>query len=83
MTVKLKLINGNTEIFKTDSYMVSKVKEMHPDILDCKVYADCGRLLLHRRRHFQRFYKKYVYKPLPPQPEPTHNPDADPKAENA
>ena len=81
MTVKLKLVNGNYEIYKTDSYVVSKIKDMHPDILDCKVYADNGRLLIRRRRLFQRFYKKYQYKPLPP--EPTRTPNADPKADTA
>ena len=80
MTVKLKLVNGNYEIFKTESYVVSKIKDLHPDILDCKVYADNGRLLIRRRRLFQRFYKKYQYKPLPP--ETTRTPNADPKADN-
>ena len=80
MTVKLKLVNGNYEIFKTESYVVSQTKDLHPDILDCKVYADNGRLLIRRRRLFQRFYKKYQYKPLPP--EPTRTPNADPKADN-
>lgn len=81
MTVKLKLVNGNCEIFKTESYVVSKVKDLHPDILDCKVYADNGKLLIRRRRLFQRFYKKHQYKPLPP--EPTRTPNADPKANTA
>ncbi len=80
MTVKVKLVNGNFEIFKTDSYIVSKTKDLHPDILDCKVYADNGKLLIRRRRLFQRFYKKYQYKPLPP--ETTRTPNADPKADN-
>ena len=68
MTVKLKLVNGHVEIFKTENYVVSKPKEMHPDILDCRVYTDNGKLLAHRRRRFQKFYIKYQYKPLPPQP---------------
>ena len=68
MTVKLKLVNGSTEIFKTENYMLSKVKDMHPDILDCKVYHESGKLLAHRRRRFQKFYIKFQYKPLPPEP---------------
>lgn len=62
ITVKVKLVNGNVEIFKTESYVVSKVKDMHSAILDVKVYADRKRLI-HRKRHFQWFYKKFLYRP--------------------
>jgi hypothetical protein len=62
--VKLKLVNGNIEMFETENYVVSKVKEMHPDILDVKVYTTSGKLIAHRRRWRQRFYKKYLYKPV-------------------
>lgn len=62
--VKLKLVNGNIEMFETENYVVSKVKEMHPDILDVKVYNASGKLIAHRRRWRQRFYKKYLYKPV-------------------
>lgn len=64
LTVRLKLVNGNIEVFKTDEYIISKIKEMHPDILDVKVYTSTGKLIAHRRRWRQRFYKKYLYKPV-------------------
>lgn len=64
VVVKLKLVNGNTEIFCTENYVVCPVKVMHPDILDVKVYAGT-KVIKHSRRRFQWFYKKYLYKPLP------------------
>ena len=67
MTVKLKLVDGSTEIFTTDKYRVSTIEEMHPDILDVKVYADSGRRLMHLKRRNQKHYIKYEYKPLPPE----------------
>lgn len=64
VVVKLKLVNGNTEIISTDNYVVCPVKDMHPDILDVKVYVGT-KVIKHSRRCFQWFYKKYLYKPLP------------------
>ena len=81
MTVIVKLVNGSTEIFNTENYVLSKTKDMHPDILDCKVYHDSGKLLAHCRRAFPKFYIKHIYKPLPP--ESTRTPNADPKADTA
>lgn len=63
MTVKIKNIDGNIETFETENYLIGSKKEMHPAILDVKVYTG-GRLIVHRRRHFQKFYKKYLYKPV-------------------
>jgi hypothetical protein len=62
ITVKVKLIDGNIDIFTTDKYMVAPIRQMHPAILDVKVYAD-RKLLIHKRRPFQWFYKKFLYKP--------------------
>lgn len=66
MTVVLKTVRGVTEIFDTQSYMVAKKKDMHPDILDVKVYAG-GKCVKRVKRRFQAFYKKFLYKPLPPE----------------
>lgn len=63
ITVKVKLVDGNTDIFTTDKYMIAPIKQMHPAILDVKVYAD-RKLMIHKRRAFQWFYKKFQYKPV-------------------
>ena len=63
VTVKAKTINGTIEVFTTESYVIRSVKEMHPDLLDVRVYAG-SRLVVHRHRFFQWFYKKYLYKPV-------------------
>ena len=63
VTVKVKLVNGSVEIFETNSYVVSPIKDMHPDILDVKVYIDT-KLTKHVHRKLQWFYKKFLYKPI-------------------
>lgn len=64
LIVKLKLVNGRTEIFQTEGYIVSPVKEMIPEILEVKVYIG-NKVIKRCRRKFQWFYKKYLYKPTP------------------
>ena len=64
LIVKLKLVNGRTEIFQTEGYIVSTVKEMMPEILEVKVYIG-NKVIKRSRRKFQWFYKKYLYKPSP------------------
>lgn len=63
ITVKVKLVHGNIEVFETESYNLSPVKQMHPGILEVWVYAE-GKKLAHIKRHFQKFYKKFLYKPV-------------------
>jgi hypothetical protein len=64
VVVKLKLVNGNTDVFLEEKFSLCPVKEMHPDILEAKIYAD-GRLIASKKRLFQWVYKKFFYKPLP------------------
>ena len=61
--VKVKTIHNTTEIFNTEAYTIGKKKDMHPDLLDVKVYAG-SRMVYHIKRHFQWFYKKFLYKPV-------------------
>lgn len=64
VVVKLKMVDGNTDVFLAEKFSLCPVKEMHPDILDAKVYAD-GKLIAGKKRLFQWVYKKFIYKPLP------------------
>lgn len=63
MIVIVKTVKGTVELFETQSYVVSTMKDMHPDILDLKIYAD-RKLLLHKKRRCQWLYKKFLYKPV-------------------
>ena len=63
ITVKVKLVHGSVEVFNTERYLLSPVKEMHPDILEVWIYAE-GKKLAHLKRHFQKIYKKFFYKPV-------------------
>lgn len=63
MTVKTKTIKGTTEIFETDGYIISSIRDMHPDILKVHVYSN-GKLIAKKKRKFIFLYKKFFYKPL-------------------
>ena len=63
VTVKIKTIKDTIEFFDTESYTIGKKKDLHPDILEVTVYVG-SRKVYHIRRYFQKFYKKFLYKPI-------------------
>ena len=63
VTVKVKTVKDTIEVFTTESYAVGPKKDMHPDLLDVKVYIG-NKWVKHVKRHFQKFYKKFLYKPV-------------------
>lgn len=63
VTVKVKTVHNTIEVFNTESYVIGKKKDMHPDLLTIDIYAG-SRKVYHMRRHFQWFYKKFLYKPV-------------------
>lgn len=69
LVVKLKLVDGNVQIFSTENFVVTPVKDMMPEILDVKVYSE-GKVIQHTKRKHQWYYKKYVYKPTPKEEQP-------------
>ena len=65
MVVKFKLVGKKVQFFHTNNFMVSSLKDMHPDILEVFVYTDGGKKMKHLKRPFQKYYEKYKYTPLP------------------
>ena len=63
VTVKVKTVHNTVEVFNTESYVIGKKKDMHPDILEVSVYSGNKRIA-HSKRHFQGVYKRFFYKPL-------------------
>ena len=63
VTVKVKTVRDTVEVFNTESYVISPKKDLHPDLLEVTVYAG-SRKIYHMRRWFQKFYKKFLYKPI-------------------
>lgn len=61
MTVILELADGNTEIFKTESYIIGKVKDFHPMICKISIY-DNGKKLKSVSRPFKFWYKHFTFK---------------------
>ena len=63
VTVKVKTVKNTIEVFSTESYIIGAKKDLHPNLLDVKVYAG-SRMVCHIKRHFQWFYKKFLYRPI-------------------
>ena len=60
MTVKIKLIDGNTEVFMTEHFVISPVKSWRPDIMSVRVY-DTGIPVAGKRRPFPLWYRLFVW----------------------
>ena len=64
MIIKVKLVDGTTEFNQTDKYAFSKLEDCHPAILEATLYTDQGKKLKTLKRRRQKFYVKYVYRPV-------------------
>lgn len=62
ITIKIKTVNGDVETFTTEKFTVGEKKKWYPEILDIRVFIET-RCVLHKKRHLQWFYKKFLYKP--------------------
>lgn len=60
MTVVLDLANGNTEIFETEKYVISKAKDFHQLICGVTVYNN-GRRIARKQRPFSWWYKMVTF----------------------
>lgn len=61
MIVKIERADGETEIFNTDNYRISKSKDFHPLICTVSVY-DNGVKIKTVKRPFKFFYKYFTFK---------------------
>lgn len=61
MTIKTNLADGTTEIFETNNYKISTIKDMHPMIIAVYVFSD-GKLIKKVKRPLQFFYKHFIFK---------------------
>ena len=76
MNIKVKRVDGFVELFSTDKYTFTTVKELHPAILKAEVFMDSGKRIACIKRPFPFIYKHFIFKPemlkgLTPQPETT------------
>jgi hypothetical protein len=60
MTVKVRLADGNTEIFETANYVIGSERDFHPMIMRIEVY-ECGKRIAVRQRRFGWWYRHFVY----------------------
>ena len=61
LTVVTELANGNTDVFETEKYLISKVKFFHPLICKVTIYSN-GKKIKSAKRHFIFFYKHFIFK---------------------
>ena len=61
MIVKVELADGTTDIFETDNYKISNLKDFHPMICSVEIYSGTKRIKKISRR-FKFFYKHFIFK---------------------
>ena len=60
MTVKIRTIDGSTEVFATESFVISPVRSWQPDIMSVRI-CDSGVPVAKRRRPFPLLYRCFVW----------------------
>ena len=63
MIIKVKRVDGATEMFKTDNYMLSTLKELHPAIIKAEVFTESGARVACLKRPFAFIYRHFIFKP--------------------
>ena len=63
MNIKVRRVDGFVELFSTDKYTLTTVKELHPAILRAEVFTDGGKRIACIKRPFPFIYKHFVFKP--------------------
>lgn len=63
MNVKVKRVDGFVELFSTNEYTLTTIKELHPAILRADVFTDNGKRLACIKRPFPFIYKHFIFKP--------------------
>lgn len=61
MTVKAELADGTIDVFETDNYKISTLKNFHPMICSVEVYSGTKRIKKVSRK-FKFFYKHFIFK---------------------
>lgn len=61
MTIKTELANGTFEIFESQGYNISTLKDMHPMILSVTIF-DNGKKIFKKSRPFKWYYKHFTFK---------------------
>ena len=61
MIVKAELADGTADIFETDNYKISTLKDFHPMICSVEIYSVTKRIKKISRR-FKFFYKHFIFK---------------------
>lgn len=61
MIVKAELADGTTDIFQTDIYKISTLKDFHPMLCSVEIYSGTKRIKKISRR-FKFFYKHFIFK---------------------
>lgn len=61
MIIKIERADGQTELYESGNYLISKIKEFHPIICKVTVYGN-GKKIKSVARPFNFIYKHFIFK---------------------
>jgi hypothetical protein len=63
MEIKIKTVDNIIELFHSDNFVISEIKDFRPEIISVEVFSG-GKRIAKRKRLFPTIYKRFIF-PLP------------------
>lgn len=63
MEIKIKTVDNIIELFHSDNFVISEIKDFRPEIISVEVFSN-GKRIAKRKRLFPSIYKRFIF-PLP------------------
>ena len=63
MDIKIKTVDNIIELFHSDNFVISEIKDFRPEIISVEVFSS-GKRIAKRKRLFPTIYKRFIF-PLP------------------
>lgn len=61
MIIKVKRVDGITELRETNEYLICQRKDLNPLFLKAEVFTDTGKRVACIKRRFQFIYKHFIF----------------------
>ena len=63
MEIKIKTVDNIIELFHSNNFVMSEIKDFRPEIISVEVFSN-GKRIAKRKRLFSWLYKRFIF-PLP------------------
>lgn len=63
MEIKIKTVDNIIELFHSNNFVISEIKDFRPEIISVEVFSN-GKRIAKRGRLFPSIYKRFIF-PLP------------------